>query len=118
MTPKLHLSTLCYVCQRISLGGKASACNICDIQTVKWGGGDCYARSITYSNVCLLCQERGDKSVYIGESSLSLYERANCPRNEGERGFDKSHIHQHLSEDHPDYKGRVRDAFWYTQVML
>ena len=73
-------------------------------------GDNCYARSGCYKNVCLLCKEIGKKKEYIGETSLSGYERANCHVDEGERRKTTSHINQHLTEYHPECRN-IRAAF-------
>ena len=39
-------------------------------------GGNCKTRSIVYKNICLICREQDNKTVYIGESHRSLYERS------------------------------------------
>ena len=48
--------------------------------------------------------------VMVGESSLSIFERANVHVMEGEKGYLSSHIHQHLMEEHRDCTD-VRGAF-------
>ena len=82
------------------------------VKFAKWGTMRIVKkRSVTYRNVCLLCKEKGTDAQYIGETSLSGFERANVHVDEGVRRLDKSHINIHLQSDHPDYNGTPREAF-------
>ena len=51
----------------------------------------------------------------VGESSLSIIERANVHVMEGEKGYLSRYIHQHLMEEHRDCTD-VKGAFGYRLV--
>ena len=56
-----------------------------------------------YQNLCLTCQEGGKKVLYIGETRVSGFERCNQHhKDEVGKHPEKSHIHVHKSEEHPD----------------
>ena len=38
--------------------------------------GQCKTASVTYQIVCINCQEKGQKAIYIGESARTFYDRA------------------------------------------
>ena len=48
----------------------------CQVCLFKGSRGQCQSRSVTYSNTCLKCSEKGESFKYWGESSESLYERS------------------------------------------
>ena len=90
--------------------GRAFLVGELNARSVRCEVENCYAKSITYRNVCLLCKAEGIVSEYISESSLSGYERANQHVEAGENTRTTSHIHKHLSEKHPDNPGAARES--------
>ena len=51
---------------------------------------------------CVLCENKGIKKRYIGETSLSIFERAKLHHNDVFYNPEGSHILAHIAEDHPE----------------
>ena len=62
----------------------------------------CRARGVTYSNTCQLCKAQGRDSVYIGETSKTLAERAENHYDDLRRPKQqaRSHMWMHNMEEH------------------
>ena len=54
-----------------------------------------------YTSTCLICKEQGLKTIYIGESSNSLAERAVQHLNDAADPSKESHMAGHIKEQHP-----------------
>ena len=63
----------------------------------------CKVTNLVYKNTCVLCQEQGKESIYLGESSRSLGERSQ----EHEADYynpkkqETSHLARHMTDMHP-----------------
>ena len=64
--------------------------------------GQCRKRNLVYETKCKICKERGETSIYIGETARSLYERQRehlrdsiCLREDT-----KSHMKEHWETSH------------------
>ena len=88
-------------------------CQICLFEGSK---GLCQIRSITYSNTCLKCEERGISFKYWGESSESLYERSLTHLEEGSKGYKDSHIYAHILKYHKSDKINLQENFKFEVV--
>ena len=74
----------------------------CELCKYEDKGTRCNTKSITYQNTCQLCLRRGTNSVYIGESSRTLYKRSQEHFQEARnvKMKDKSHMQIHAAEEH------------------
>ena len=75
---------------------------------------NCTRRSITYMSECKLCKDLGCRTVYIGESSNSLSERAGQHIKDAEDPQKESHMQRHISEEHPGVN--PADTFSIKQI--
>ena len=79
---------------------------------------NCKKRNILYESSCKICQvdgskagkidrktEAGNKGVYVGESSRSMYERGKEHQKDGKDKAHDSHQWKHWALDHPDMEG-------------
>ena len=66
------------------------------------GRGRCKQRSVTYQTSCRACQEAGNKSVYIGESARSVYERGLEHQDDYRTEKEESHMISHAKESHSE----------------
>ena len=64
--------------------------------------GSCRKKNVVYSITCLTCMERGDRSVYHGESSRTLYERFTEHWEGLRQQTDESVLTRHWRECHGD----------------
>ena len=73
-------------------------CGLCGDEDSK--GQNCRRRNVTYTNTCKICEKKGVKSVYIGETSRSLKERQAEHLNDAQEKKEQSHMWQHSSGEH------------------
>ena len=89
-------------------------CPVCDQGDEKMQ--NCKQRNILYESSCKLCQvdgktagklddEVGNKGVYLGETSRSMYERGKEHRRDGKNKAEDSHQWKHWALEHPEIEG-------------
>ena len=67
--------------------------------------GPCKNKSVVYQSSCLMCRKEGKRVTYTGETGRGIEERLGEHLRDGANQEEKSHIHQHLSSDHPEMLG-------------
>ena len=92
------------------LKGKTCRMGDCHICVHKGSKGNCRLRSTCYTNTCLICKQRGMDVKYWGETSESTYERSKTHMDEARRGYNTSHIRQHLDKFHSGEIVNLRES--------
>ena len=73
----------------------------------------CFTRNILYENTCIECSLKGDEAIYIGESSMSAYERAGDHMGDYKSMEKDSHMFKYAVEVH---EGRL-NLKWRFKVI-
>ena len=77
---------------------------------------NCKKRNILYESSCRLChvdgkkagkidKKAGNKGIYVGESSRSMYERGKEHQRDGKERAEDSHQWKHWALEHPGVEG-------------
>ena len=86
-------------------------CSTCADQE-KGVPGSCRTKSVVYTNTCTLCRGEGKVAQYVGESARTLWERGQEHARDAKGGAEKSHIGEHLRQEHPGVQYRCSPSRW------
>ena len=90
-------------------------CKVCNFVEAK---GKCQAKSVVYTNTCIMCEQDGLDCKYWGETAATLYIRSKQHVGDAEDKLTSSHIHQHLVKAHPEAleTGEWKDKFRFEMI--